>query len=107
MKRLKFSDIHIKPIINKDKNITWRINDEKKLSVGDVISCCDVMGKEFAKGKIISVKESTFENLTDEDKKAHEKFSSDEEMYQTYSKYYKMKVTPKTKLKIIKFSLLS
>lgn len=62
--------------------------------------------EEFAKAKIISVKETTFENLTLEDKEGHESFENDEEMLKTYSKYYKTAVDKKTALKIIKFKIL-
>lgn len=103
MKQLKFSNPDL--ILKGNKSATWRINDDKNLSVGDYLSLCNVNGEEFAKAKIISVGETSFENLTEEDKRGHEKFSSDKEMYETYSRYYKMKVIPKTKLKVIKFQL--
>jgi hypothetical protein len=106
MKRLKFSELLPVLILSGQKNTTWRINDDKNIEVGDTISLCYNDGREFAKAEVIQVKETTFENLTEEDKKGHEKFSSDEEMYETYSRYYKMEVTPKTKVKIIKFRLL-
>jgi hypothetical protein len=88
------------------KYTTWRIGDEKNISVGDKLSLCFTNGTEFAKAEVIGVNETTFDALTDEEKGGHEKFPSDEEMYTTYSRYYKMEVTPKTKLKIIKFRLI-
>jgi len=51
------------------------------------------------------VKETTFGKLTKRDKEGHEEFSSDDEMYRTYSRYYKTCVKPETKLKIITFRL--
>jgi len=104
MKRLKFVTPDL--ILKENKTTTWRINDEKNISVGDHLSLCDVNGKEFAKAEVTSVRETIFKNLTEEDKEGHEKFLSDKEMYHTYSGYYKMEVTPKTKLKIIKFQLM-
>ena len=106
MKRLKFSDNLVESILNGEKCVTWRINDEKNLLVDDIISCCRTDGKEFARARITFVKETIFEKLTNDDKEGHEKFSSDEEMYKTYSRYYKMQVVPKTKLKVIVFELL-
>jgi len=103
MKRLKFSEPLPKLILDGEKIYTWRINDEKNITVGDKLSLCYNDGREFAKAEVIAVKETTFADLTDEDKEGHEEFSSDEEMYTTYSEYYKMKVTPKTRLKVIKF----
>jgi len=110
MKTLKFFEPLPKLILEEKKNTTWRVNDEKNISVGNIISLIYIndsrLGQEFARAKVINVKETTFGNLTDEDKQGHEKFSSDEDMYETYSRYYHMKVTPKTKVKIIKFRLI-
>jgi hypothetical protein len=106
MKKLKFSDPLPELILTGQKDLTWRIEDEKGIAVGDELSLCHKDGKEFAKAKVTAVKEATFGNMAEEDKRGHEEFSSDEEMYKTYSKYYKMKVTPKTRVKIIRFKLL-
>lgn len=106
MKKLKFSDPLPGLVLTGQKDLTWRIEDEKGIVVGDELSLCSTEGQEFARAKVTGLKESTFGNMAEEDKKGHEEFSSDEEMYETYSKYYKMKVTPKTKVKIIRFKLL-
>jgi hypothetical protein len=68
MKSLKFSDPLPELILSGVKNTTWRINDDKKLSVGDTVSLKNTSSNEFAKVKIISVKETTFKNLTKEDR---------------------------------------
>lgn len=106
LKRLKFSEPLPKLILNGEKNSTWRIDDDKNILVNDPLSLCYNDGREFAKAKVILAKETNFENLTKEDKEGHEKFLSDEEMYKTYSNYYKTEVGPKTKIKIVKFKVL-
>jgi len=106
MKSLKFSEPLPSLILKGKKSITWRINDEKGITTGDKLSLCHNNGNEFAKAEVISVRETVFGNLTKKDKETHEKFSSVKEMLQKYSKYYRMKVTPKTKVKVIKFKLL-
>jgi hypothetical protein len=106
MKQLKFAEPLPKLVLDGKKDTTWRINDDKSITLGDQLSLCCNNGKEFAKVEVIWTKETIFENMTKEDKEGHEKFSSDEEMYQTYSGYYSMKVEPKTRVKIIKFRLL-
>ncbi len=83
-----------------------RINDDKNLIVGDVLDLCKTNNEEFGKTKIISVKETTFGKLSNEDRDGHEKFNSEEEMYKTYSKYYKTEINSESKLKIIKFELI-
>jgi len=107
MKTLKFIEELSKLILSGKKNVTWRLSDDKDISIGEEISfLISQTKKEFAKAKILSVKETTFGELTKKDWEGHEKFSSDKEMYETYSGYYDIDVNPKTKLKIIKFKLL-
>ncbi len=105
MKRIKFADPLPNLILGGSKNTTWRINDDKNIIEGDLLSLCHINGNEFSKAQVIEVRETTFGELTDHDKEGHEKFSSNEEMYQTYSRYYTIQVTSKTKLKVIKFKL--
>ncbi len=107
MKTLKFRESLSKLILQKVKNTTWRLFDDKNLHTGDVVSFLIwETKKEFAKAKLMEVKETTFEQLTDEDWNGHEKFSSDEDMYKTYSKYYNRQVKKDSPVKIIKFELL-
>ena len=106
MNQLRFAEPLPSLVLGGQKNTTWRINDDKDISVNDQLSLCYNDKREFAKAQVIWIKETTFENLTAEDKDGHEKFSSDEEMYKTYSGYYNINVEPKTKVKIIKFKLL-
>ena len=60
----------------------------------------------FATAKVIEVIEKLFCNFKEEDRKGHEKFKNDKEMYKTYEKYYNKKVGPETAVKIIFFKLL-
>ena len=106
MKRLKFAEPLPCLILQGKKDITWRINDDKSIVQGDKLSLCSIEGKEFAKAKVIWTKDTTFRCLTDKDKQQHEQFASEEEMYQIYSGYYKIKVNSKTRVKVIKFKLL-
>ncbi|MCB9358873.1 ASCH domain-containing protein [Candidatus Woesearchaeota archaeon] len=105
MKKLKFADDLPEKVLSGTKNSTWRVNDDKDISSGDELSLCRIDGNEFATAKVIFVKETTFGELSEQDWEGHEKFSSEKEMYSTYSKYYDFKVFPETELKIIKFKL--
>ena len=91
--------------MDKEKDTTWRINDDKHIVKGDMLSLCALDGKEFARAKVLWTRETIFSGLSERDKEGHENFSSDEERYKTYSRYYNLKVTPKTKVKVIKFKL--
>ncbi|PIR04193.1 MAG: hypothetical protein COV59_03345 [Candidatus Magasanikbacteria bacterium CG11_big_fil_rev_8_21_14_0_20_39_34] len=107
MKSIKFRENLSKLILQGEKDTTWRLFDDKDLTEGDVLNFLVwETGEEFATAKIIDVKETTFQNLTEEDWAGHEKFVSDEEMYKRYTEYYKREVTPDTKVKIIKFELV-
>lgn len=105
-KQLRFAEPLPNLVLNGQKDTTWRINDDKQISTGDHLSLCHNNKQEFGQAEVIWVKETTFENLTQEDKEWHERFSSNEEMLETYTKYYNIKVELKTKVKVIKFKLL-
>jgi hypothetical protein len=121
MKTLKFAPLLRELILKWDKTTTWRINDDKDIQIWDKLSLCwwiiekssKIITSEsweilnvFAEAIIISTNISTFWNLTPEDFEWHEKFSTHEEMLETYSKYYKINVHNNTELKIIKFKLI-
>jgi len=107
MKTLKFSKNLIPLILSGEKDITWRLFDDKNLQVGDEIMFLDTKTKEpFTKVLLIEVQEKTFRDLTEEDKEGHEEFKDDEEMYKTYSDYYTTQIIPNTSLKVIKFKIL-
>ncbi|MBI4163062.1 MAG: ASCH domain-containing protein [Candidatus Aenigmarchaeota archaeon] len=106
MKTLKFSDGLPEKILNGSKTATWRLNDEKDIVVGDHLSLCYTDSREFAKAITTFIKITTFGRMTDQDKEGHESSRSEEEMLKTFEKYYNVKVTPQTEVKIIKFKLL-
>ncbi len=107
MKILKFRRKLSKLILSDEKSTTWRLFDDKDLSVGDEVSFVVWEdGREFARVKIINVKETSFDVLTDDDWTGHEKFVSDNVMYKTFEKYYNRSVNKNSPVKIIKFEIL-
>ncbi|MFH1174106.1 MAG: ASCH domain-containing protein [archaeon] len=106
MKRLKFSEPLPDLVLSREKDSTWRINDDKNITLDDVLSLCRNDGAEFARAKVKWIKLTKFRYLTEEDKQGHESFSTNEEMYRTFSEYYTINVTPDTPLKIIKYELI-
>lgn len=107
-KTLTFSHPLPKMVLDWIKDTSRRINDEKNISVWDII---DLLDREnnfeiFWIAKVIWVKCTTFWNLTQEDREWHEKFNNNEEIYKTYSSYYWFQVTENTELKVIKFKLI-
>lgn len=94
-------------VLSGKKTSTWRLFDDKNLSVGDKLIFIEKeTNKEFAKAVITFILERTFSDLTDADFEGHEKFVSETEMYEAYQKYYKLPVTPNSILKIIHFNLI-
>jgi hypothetical protein len=106
MKTLKFAPPLPEMILSWQKNTTWRITDDKNISVWDIIECFDIQKKKFATIQVTKVKNTTFWNLDEEDKNWHEKFETDEIMYKTYETYYNKKITPQTEVKVVKFKII-
>lgn len=106
MKRLKFSDPLTALILSGKKSVTWRVEDEKKIAEGDELALCKKDGREFGKAVVVKIKETTFGKLDAKDRNGHEQFSSEKEMYETYSRYYGKDVGPETGVEVIRFKLI-
>jgi len=105
-KTLKFSPDLVPLILSGEKTLTWRLWDDKDLQVGDMVTFIRIPElTPFATAKITSAVEKPMGQLTEEDKRSHETFESDEEMYNTYTKYYGKPVGHNTLVKIIRFEL--
>jgi hypothetical protein len=106
VKIVKFRDYLVPLVLSGEKDSTWRLFDDKDLSVGDEIELrVFVTLQPFGQATIIEVIEKPMGELTAEDKVGHETYASDEEMYATYSGYYKQPVTAETPVKVIRFKL--
>lgn len=107
MKTLKFRSYLVPLILSGEKNSTWRLFDDKELAVEDIVELKEfVTLRHFGNAKLTKVIEKSFGELTAEDKRGHEGYESDKEMYDEYTKYYKTEIRPSTKLKIIWFELI-
>ncbi|MBU0708677.1 ASCH domain-containing protein [Patescibacteria group bacterium] len=109
IKTLKFANKDlVQLILSGKKTCTWRLWDDKELTVGDKLTLINrTSGSEFARAKIISVVEKPMRLLTNKGRKGHEQFKDDAEMYTTYTNYYGKEVTPETLVKIVKFEVLA
>jgi len=90
-----------------EKRATWRLFDDKELTLGDELQ---LINKEtshiFGTAIITAVYTKSLGTLEETDWVGHERFSSEDEMYATYRKYYSDSVTPDTEVKIITFSFV-
>lgn len=107
MKTLKFMPHLVPLVISGEKTSTWRLFDEKDLQKNDNLLLINkATGEEFAKAIIIKVEEKKLKDLKENDFEGHEKFESEEKMYEAYKSYYGDKVTPETIIKMVDFSLI-
>jgi ribonuclease HI len=110
VKTLKFQHDLAELILKGEKTSTWRLYDDKDLSVDDVIKIIDKVDDEksytwqvIGTAKVIEVIEKKLSAITEEDMKGHEAFNSKEHMLDTYKNYYGERVTFDTPVKIVFF----
>jgi hypothetical protein len=105
MKTLKFTPELCEQIIAGTKTSTWRLFDDKDLTVGDELTFINKQALEsFGTGKITQLYTKTLGTLEESDWVGHERFASDDVMYDTYRQYYGDSVSPDTDVKIIHFT---
>lgn len=108
MKTLKFKDYLVPKILDGSKVITWRFFDDKDLQTGDELLFVNSdSGKEFAKAKIVGVREKKLGEVTEMDfEEGHERYKSQKDMLAHYCDYYSDKVDLNSVIKIVKFKLI-
>jgi ribonuclease HI len=113
MKTLKFKHELAELILNGEKNSTWRLFDDKDLSVNDHVKIVDKVENDnpsswrvIGEGIINKVVEKRMGDITAEDMSGHEKYSSQDEMLRTYRGYYGDRVTLETPVKMISFNFI-
>lgn len=110
MKTLKFDHNLAQLISAGEKTSTWRLYDDKDLSVNDDIKIIDKVNpklpdtwKVIGQGKVTEVVEKKLGAVTEKDMKGHEAFNSKDDMLNIYQQYYGDRVTFETPVKIINF----
>ena len=105
-KVIKFRNYLAQLVLAGEKDLTWRLFDDKNLSEGDDVDLVNWnSGEKFAEGILTKVWQRRMGELQESDFDGHEKFSNEEEMYKTYRVYYGDKVGSDTVVKIIRFRL--
>ncbi len=110
MKTLKFEHKFAQMILKGEKTSTWRLYDDKDLSVDDRIKIIDKANPDddtswevIGQAKVNEVIEKRLGDVTDKDMKGHEDFDSKDQMLATYRGYYGERVNWETPIKIINF----
>lgn len=107
MKPLKFKPHLVQPILDGTKTSTWRLFDDKDLSVGDELSFINSeTGAEFAKARITKVEEKNLGNITEEEWGTQNKHVSSDDKLAHYQSLYGDEVNLNTPVKIIDFKLI-
>ncbi len=112
MKTLKFDHKLAVLIENGTKTSTWRLYDDKDLSVNDDVQLVDKVDPEkpetwrtIGVAHIDSIVQKRLGDIDTSDYEGHEVFKSREKMFSTYRSYYGSQVNGDTVIKIIRFSL--
>lgn len=110
MKTLKFEHPTAELIKKGEKNSTWRLYDDKDLSVNDHIKIVDKVNSDnpqswevIGQGRVNQIVEKKLGDVTEDDIRNHEPFSSKESLLEKYRNYYGDRVTYDTPVKIITF----
>lgn len=111
MKTLKL-DHNLAVLIQKGhKRSTWRMYDDKDISVNDEVQLIDKVDADqpetwesIGMALVDEVTEKRLSDLNEKDYEGHEKFRSKDELLTTYRRYYGQGVTMNTPVKIIRFS---
>lgn len=110
MKTLKFEHKTAQLIKAGQKTSTWRLYDDKDLSVNDTIKIIDKVDAHnpdswevIGQAKVDQIIEKKLGDVTENDMKGHEPFNSKEHMLERYQSYYGDRVTLETPVKIVSF----
>ncbi|HSX32904.1 MAG TPA: reverse transcriptase-like protein [Candidatus Saccharimonadales bacterium] len=113
MKTLKLEH-HLADLVRQGKKTsTWRLYDDKDLSVNDTVNLLDKADpkrpetwRQFAIARIDNIIQKRLGDIQDTDHDGHERFESHKAMLETYRTYYGPQVDDSTVVKIIHFTLL-
>ncbi len=96
----------IDDLLQGKKTKTWRMFDEKSLSIGDEVQFINADTSEpIAITTVTEMKEKKFGDIINADFDGHNPYSSREKMLETYRGYYGDKVDWDTSIKMLTFEL--
>lgn len=111
MKTLKLDHELAQSILSGTKTSTWRIYDDKQLSVNDEVQLIDKVKPDdkstwviIGQARIDRVTEKRLSDIGEEDWQGHERYNSDTAMYESFRRYYGPEVGPETPVKMVHFT---
>lgn len=112
MKQLKFDHELAEKIRTGEKTATWRIYDDKNISVNDKVEIVDKVDPNNPSSWTTTdvavvdlVVEKRIRDITQHDYEGHEKYESTDKLLENFQEYYGPQVDLDTPIKIIHFSL--
>ncbi len=107
MKTLKFNQELVEPILSGNKIKTWRLFDDKNLSLGDKLELIvRETGKSFANVEVTHISEKRIMEMEEEDCKGNGDYTNTDEVVGVLVKHYGERVNKETLVKIITFKLI-
>lgn len=111
MKTLKFDHEFAQQIASGNKTATWRLYDDKDLSVNDQIRIIDKVNPSdpsswvlIGQGQVREIIEKKLADVTPADMAGHEVFGSKDEMLEVYRRRYGQRVNLDVPVKIVYFN---
>ncbi len=110
MKTLKFNHQMAELIRQGKKTVTWRVNDEKNISIDDEVIIIDKVDKQdvnswriIGTARISEILAKHLGEIEEDELGGHEEYASKEEMVNTFQQYYGPDINEHTAVKIIHF----
>ncbi len=110
MKTLKFNHQMAQLIRDGRKTVTWRVNDEKNISVDDEVWIIDKVDKKnpdtwlaIGTAKVSEILAKHLGDIQDDELGEAEHYATKQEMVDTFRKYYGRDINEQTAVKIIHF----
>jgi ribonuclease HI len=114
MKTLKLDHQLAQKVLSGEKKTTFRLFDDKDLSVNDEIEIIDKVESEnpetwksIGVAQIEEVHQKRLSSLVESDFEGHEPYSSPDQIITTFRNYYGSRVTGDTPVKIVRFNFKS
>ncbi len=111
MKTLKFNHEMAELIRQGKKTVTWRVNDEKNISVDDEIWIIDKVDKRnpdtwlaIGTAKVTEILAKHLSDIQSDELGSNEQYASKQAMVETFQKYYGPDINEHTAVKIIHFT---
>jgi ribonuclease HI len=104
MKKLKFTPDRIASISDGQKTVTWRLFDDKDLSIGDIFEIENNISHQIVGlGEIDGISIKYLKDLTNDDQMGNKTYNNLDEIIEDLSTFYGPTVAPDSIVKVVRF----